>query len=271
LLDHDTLQSREEVFDKFELSFTIIFTIEIVWNCFGHGIVEFMKDWWSVFDAIVVLISLTSLFLHGSNVKSLRLLRVSRLWMKFVTNRVCVSVSMCLSGQSILFCASAVLANDLCTRLLLLRSTSLSLFHMYSHFHPLLCLVFASISPRILTLSLPHARTHRCTGSQGRAVGGEIQFAQVFREKIKAALQSFDFATRMNISVWISMADLTHGSYLQSVQANALFFSRHQLHAPVHLLLCDFIQTRKIVNALTSAILPVMSAMLVALLVMSIC
>ena len=167
-----------------------------MWNCFGHGIVEFVKDWWSVFDAIVVLISLTSLFLHGSNVKSLRLLRVSRLWMKFVTNRVCVSVSMCLSGQSTLLCSSAVLANDLCTRLLLPSvHLPLSISHVLS-----LTSSFLS-SPRILTPSLPHARTHRCTGSQGRAVGGEIQFAQVSRDKIKAVLQSFDFATRMNISV----------------------------------------------------------------------
>jgi hypothetical protein len=51
--------------------------------------------------------------------------------------------------------------------------------------------VFASLSPRILTPSLPpHARTHRCTGSQGRAIGGEIQFAQVSLDKIKTALQS---------------------------------------------------------------------------------
>jgi hypothetical protein len=161
LLDDGVLQSREETFERFELSFTIIFTIEILWNLFGHGIVVFMKDGWSVFDAIVVLISVTSLFLHGSNVKSLRLLRVSRL-LKFVTNRVCISVSMCLSGQSILLCSSAVHANDPCTRLLLHSAhLPLSISHVLSQFHPLICLVFASVYPRILTPSLlPHACTH---------------------------------------------------------------------------------------------------------------
>ena len=68
-------------FYKTDMVFTILFTIELVINMFGHWFWEFWQDSWNVFDFFVVGVSLISLALstNGANaVRSVRLVRAFR-------------------------------------------------------------------------------------------------------------------------------------------------------------------------------------------------
>ena len=68
-------------FYQTDLVFTILFTVELVVNMFGHWFWEFWQDSWNIFDFFVVGISLISLALstNGANaVRSVRLVRAFR-------------------------------------------------------------------------------------------------------------------------------------------------------------------------------------------------
>ena len=146
LYDDDTIRVREDLFNKFELAFTIIFTFEIAWNFFGHGFVLFFSDGWNLFDSIVVLISVTSLFLHGSNVKSLRLLRVSSLRLPFIVVRASNSLSFFapLRPASVWHCFSA--------------------FDNAKHLCAEMCVLHSDFLPAMLwSLFLPHTLHHLCS------------------------------------------------------------------------------------------------------------
>jgi hypothetical protein len=68
------------VLDNMNMGFTVVFTIELLTNMFAHWFKQFATNSWSVFDAIVVLISLVALGPLDFPVSILRALRVVRLF-----------------------------------------------------------------------------------------------------------------------------------------------------------------------------------------------
>jgi hypothetical protein len=79
-----------------EACFTFIFAVELLFNLFGSWYSEFLKDGWSVFDAIVVGISVMSLIpavkLPGMNVLRLvKVFKMVRLFRKLVALRILIN------------------------------------------------------------------------------------------------------------------------------------------------------------------------------------
>ena len=58
--------------------FTILFAIEMVFKLFGFGIRKYILDYFNVFDAVIVCISVLELFLQSEN-SGLSVLRAFRL------------------------------------------------------------------------------------------------------------------------------------------------------------------------------------------------
>lgn len=72
------------VFEKFNLAFTIIFTVELVVNMFATLFLEFVSDAWNWFDFTVVLVSLLSLGMEDlPGAQVLRLMRCFRVFRLF--------------------------------------------------------------------------------------------------------------------------------------------------------------------------------------------
>jgi hypothetical protein len=66
--------------------FTVVFAVELAINLFAHWLRPFLRDGWSLFDLIVVTVSLASLgplVLPTSVIRSLRALRIIRLFRRF--------------------------------------------------------------------------------------------------------------------------------------------------------------------------------------------
>jgi len=66
---------------RIDLGFTILFTIELAANWFGHGR-QFLRDGWNWFDLVVVVVSIASVLVASggiSSVKALRMIRAVRL------------------------------------------------------------------------------------------------------------------------------------------------------------------------------------------------
>lgn len=63
-----------------EYVFTFLFLLELAWNLFSNWLYPFLSDGWSLFDCLVVSVSVMSLFIsEGSDgLKSVRLVRVLR-------------------------------------------------------------------------------------------------------------------------------------------------------------------------------------------------
>ena len=63
-----------------EITFTIAFLLELLWNLFSNWLWRFLENGWSIFDALIVSVSLVSLLVPdtGDGVKSIRLIRVVR-------------------------------------------------------------------------------------------------------------------------------------------------------------------------------------------------
>jgi len=63
-----------------EYVFTFVFLAELAWNMFSNWLYPFLSDGWSLFDCLVVSVSVMSLFIsEGSEgLKSVRLVRVLR-------------------------------------------------------------------------------------------------------------------------------------------------------------------------------------------------
>ena len=105
---------------------------------------------WNIFDGIVVMVSITSLFLNGTNVKSIRLLRVCTDTARIQTF-VRTSLIM-IAGAAYLFRPARASHQGFCTR-------AYAYAHMPSHTH--------------------HNTSHHITGVTGNAVGGAIPVSQV--------------------------------------------------------------------------------------------
>ena len=65
-------------FMQLEIAFTIIFTLELSWNCFSNWFWGFFGSSWNLFDLAVVVTSIVSVAYGGTNVKSIRVVRVLR-------------------------------------------------------------------------------------------------------------------------------------------------------------------------------------------------
>ena len=70
----------KSVLDNLNIGFTVVFTVELLTNMFAHWFKPFATNSWSVFDALVVLISIVALGPLDFPVSILRALRVVRLF-----------------------------------------------------------------------------------------------------------------------------------------------------------------------------------------------
>jgi hypothetical protein len=69
--------------DNLNFILTIIFTVELLINMYAHWLVEFITNRWSVFDLIVVTLSLVTLGPLDLPISMFRALRVLRLFGRF--------------------------------------------------------------------------------------------------------------------------------------------------------------------------------------------
>lgn len=86
-LDGEVSAEGMNLLNKFNFSFTIIFTIDMGLKIFGLGLVDYLKDKMNIFDAVIVSLSLIELaFLSGggssafSAFRSVRIFRVFRVF-----------------------------------------------------------------------------------------------------------------------------------------------------------------------------------------------
>lgn len=76
--------SMQNVFDKIDMGFTVVFTGELFINMFATLVLEFVRDSWNWFDTMVVSISLCTLFLPNvPGAKPLKLMRCFRVFRLF--------------------------------------------------------------------------------------------------------------------------------------------------------------------------------------------
>ena len=88
-LDGLTPESSAEVLSQFNLSFTIIFTIELGLKMIGMGVINYMRDKMNIFDAIIVILSLAELFFFGgSGTSAISAFRSVRIFRAFRVLRV---------------------------------------------------------------------------------------------------------------------------------------------------------------------------------------
>jgi hypothetical protein len=70
----------KQILEILNMTFTCIFTIELLVNIFAHKLREFLRNPWSVFDVVIVLMSLIVLGPLDFPISMLRALRVVRLF-----------------------------------------------------------------------------------------------------------------------------------------------------------------------------------------------
>jgi hypothetical protein len=66
--------------DNMNMAFTFVFTLDLLINLFAHWIHEFVSNPWSLFDAVIVVLSLIVLGPLDFPISMLRALRVVRLF-----------------------------------------------------------------------------------------------------------------------------------------------------------------------------------------------
>ncbi len=81
------MQRLADTLDSIDTAFTVVFTAELLVNLYAHWFQRFWRDGWSVFDLLVIGISLVALGpvdMPVSVIRLMRTLRVVRLfgWMK---------------------------------------------------------------------------------------------------------------------------------------------------------------------------------------------
>jgi hypothetical protein len=79
-----------------EIFFTAVFTLELLFNLFGSWYTEFVNDGWSVFDAIVIVISILGLIpsvkIPGLNIMRLvKVFKIVRLFRKLTALRILIN------------------------------------------------------------------------------------------------------------------------------------------------------------------------------------
>ncbi len=95
----------EIILNKFNFSFTIIFTIDMGLKVFGMGVVDYLRDKMNVFDSIIVILSIIELALTGGSggsalsafrsvriFRTFRVLRVTRLIRSLQYMKIIMSV-----------------------------------------------------------------------------------------------------------------------------------------------------------------------------------
>ncbi len=104
------------ILQKLDIFFTVIFTFELVLNAYAHWFKAFISDGWSIFDCIVVVLSLAALgpFDIPINVmRSMRAFRVIRLFgrlkiLKQIVSSLTASVIPMLSAYFIMLIVTAI-------------------------------------------------------------------------------------------------------------------------------------------------------------------
>jgi voltage-gated sodium channel len=86
-----TMTSLKFTLDSINTVFTIIFTIELLINLFAHWIHEFISNPWSLFDTVVVTMSLIVLGPLNFPISMLRALRVVRLFGRLKSSKKILS------------------------------------------------------------------------------------------------------------------------------------------------------------------------------------
>lgn len=96
---HPQSETHESLLNTLNLSFTVIFSLEMLLKIFGLGFADYLKDRFNIFDAILVIISIVDLILQesvnfqGSGLlallafRSLRLFRILKLARSWVNLR----------------------------------------------------------------------------------------------------------------------------------------------------------------------------------------
>ena len=69
--------------DNLNFVLTIVFTVELFTNIYAHWLVDFITNRWSVFDLVVVALSLVTLGPLDLPISMFRALRVLRLFGRF--------------------------------------------------------------------------------------------------------------------------------------------------------------------------------------------
>ena len=84
LINADGSRTNTIIFlDGLNFILTIVFTAELMTNMYAHWLIEFITNRWSVFDLIVVVLSLVTLGPLDLPISVLRALRVLRLFGRF--------------------------------------------------------------------------------------------------------------------------------------------------------------------------------------------
>lgn len=111
--------ATEKMFENVDLAFTIVFTIELVINAYGNWAAPFFSNGWSMFDLLVVSVSLLALFLSNlpgfSILRLMRVFRVVRLFgrlksLKKIVNAIIRSIIPVLNSFVILFLCTCIYA-----------------------------------------------------------------------------------------------------------------------------------------------------------------
>ncbi len=86
-----SMTSVKSNLDILNTAFTVIFTIELLINVFAHWIREFVSNPWSLFDTVVVTMSLIVLGPLNFPISMLRALRVVRLFGRLESSKKILS------------------------------------------------------------------------------------------------------------------------------------------------------------------------------------
>jgi hypothetical protein len=86
-----TITSEKSTLDSMNTAFTIIFTVELLVNLLSHWIRDFITNPWSLFDSVVVTMSLIVLGPLNFPISMLRALRVVRLFGRLKSSKKILS------------------------------------------------------------------------------------------------------------------------------------------------------------------------------------
>jgi len=87
---------EDDIFKVFDFFFTIIFTVEVLWNLYGHFLLEFWESGWNWFDFVIVVISL--MVLSGSNLPGMSIFRLFRAFRVFRLFKRIKSLKLIIEG-----------------------------------------------------------------------------------------------------------------------------------------------------------------------------